>query len=64
MVAGLFGGVAVGLGVPVLGQLLDGGYVNDAVVQVLNNLRHVASQEVFVVTNTVSGQQGAALLGH
>ena len=47
-----------------LGQLLDGGYVNDAVVQVLNNLRHVAGQEVFVVTNAVSGQQGGALLGH
>ena len=56
MVAGLFGGVTVSLGVPVLGQLLDGGYVNDAVVQVLNNLRHVTGQEVFVVTNAVSGQ--------
>ena len=64
MVASLFGGVTVSLGVPVLSQLLDGGYVNDAVVQVLNNLRHVAGQEVFVVANAVSGQQGAAFLGH
>ncbi len=52
-----FGGAAAGrLGVPARGQLLDGGHVDRAVVQVLLDLGEVGGEEPAVRADRVPGQ--------
>ncbi len=59
----LLGRLEVGARVPAARQLLDRGDVDDPVVQVACQLRHVAVEERPVRPDRVPGERGAARLG-
>ena len=50
--------VAVDVRIPAAGELLDGAHVDDPIVQVLHEARHVAVEEFLVGANGIAGKQG------